>query len=200
MQLLGQSADDPEQAKGAHAGSPCLPEDRRVHFPALPATLQTSQGPAQAVSQQTPSTQLPDWHSAPATQAVPRTPLGTHPPDSQKESDAQAACVEQPLGHRADAPVHVYGAQAGLPALPGASRVHLPRDAGRLQTSQGSVHDRSQQTPSTQKPLAHCDATVQVFPSSWRGWQFPPRQTNPSAHWVSSTQLAGHFVPAPPQR
>jgi hypothetical protein len=182
VQLLGQAADEPEQAKGAQAGSPELPDDTRVHFPALPATLQTSQGPAQAVSQQTPSTQCPDWHSAPATQAVPGIPFGTQPPDSQKESDAQAACVEQPLGQRADAPVHVYGAQAGLPTEPGERRVHLPSDAGRLQTSQGSAQDRSQHTPSTQKPLAHCDAVVQVFPSSWRGWQFPPRQTKPSAH------------------
>jgi hypothetical protein len=60
-------------------------------------------------------------------------------------------------------PLHTYAPHDGLaPALPCATTVQVPGVA--LQTSQPPLHALPQQTPSTQKPLAHCDAALHDCP------------------------------------
>ena len=73
----GQLAAEPLHTYGAQAGAPAVPAELLVQVPTLPARLQASQAPAQAVLQHTPSTQLPATHSLSAPQVVPRTFLGT---------------------------------------------------------------------------------------------------------------------------
>jgi len=57
----------PEHAGRVPWGAPTT----AVHLPTLPPTSHAWHAPPQAVSQQTPSTQLPDPHSEPAVHAVP---------------------------------------------------------------------------------------------------------------------------------
>ena len=55
-----------------------MPAATGLQVPALPATSQASQAPVHAVSQQTPSTQLPLLHSRPVTHAVPCGRVAVH--------------------------------------------------------------------------------------------------------------------------
>jgi hypothetical protein len=55
----------------AHSLPGSVPAGTGEHMPNLPAMLQAWQGPAQAPSQQTPSTQRPFAHSPPAVQSAP---------------------------------------------------------------------------------------------------------------------------------
>ena len=75
--------------------------------PALPATAQDKQLGQLADPQQTPSTQLPLVHSAPATHA---SPLGfaVQEPDRQNSPDMQSASAAQTV--RQAAGPHLYGA------------------------------------------------------------------------------------------
>jgi hypothetical protein len=76
--------------------------------PALPATAHDRQLGQLADPQQTPSTQLPLVHSAPATQA---SPLGfdVQEPDRQNSPDVQSASAAHTV--RQAAGPHLYGAQ-----------------------------------------------------------------------------------------
>jgi hypothetical protein len=60
-----------------------LPAATGLHVPTLPATLQASHAPSQAVLQHTPSTQLPLPHWLAAPHAPPGVFFGTHAPASQ---------------------------------------------------------------------------------------------------------------------
>jgi hypothetical protein len=75
--------------------------------PAMPGTAQEKQLGQLADPQQTPSTQLPLVHSAPATHA---SPLGfdVHEPDRQNSPAVQSASAAQTV--RQAAGPHLYGA------------------------------------------------------------------------------------------
>lgn len=80
-QKVGQLALLPSQTYCPQLGlAPKLPGDTTVHVPTEPARLQRSQPPWQSVLQQTPSTQLPDWHWLFEEQLLPRASLLTHAP------------------------------------------------------------------------------------------------------------------------
>lgn len=63
----------------------------------------------------------------------------------------------------ADDPSHTYGEQVGLPAPE--MFVHVPSVPGLAHELHGPEQDELQQTPSTQRLLAHCDASVHGSPS-----------------------------------
>jgi hypothetical protein len=77
-------------------------------MPCFPGTLQASHWPEQAVSQQTPSTQLLDLHCVAAKQASPLSSLDRHSPPPQKFPPVHSASVEQPVPQAV--PSHTYGA------------------------------------------------------------------------------------------
>jgi hypothetical protein len=108
-----------------------------AHFPSKPGTAHAWHVPHAPVAQQTPSTQLPDAHSAFVEQLRPRS-LRQAPVASQVELPMQASSVPFLTGEQ-------------MPALPVCA-----------QLSQAPSHAVSQQTPSTQKPLGHWAETVQV--------------------------------------
>jgi hypothetical protein len=71
---------------------------------------------------------------------------------------------EHVAGQVVDDPLHRYGAQAGLPAVPASDVEHWPREPLTLQALQDAVQALLQQYPSTQWPLWHWDARVHAFP------------------------------------
>ena len=66
--------------------------------------LQVSQVPPQAVLQQKPSTQKPDWQESPSAQAVPSGDFAPHTPFEHMKPGAQPALLAQLLGHAAPLP------------------------------------------------------------------------------------------------
>ena len=80
VQLDGQPVSVPLQRYAPHAGEGVAPSAATLHWPTLPARLQRSQDPVQAVLQQTPSAQLPELHAALRLQGLPSTSLGWHVP------------------------------------------------------------------------------------------------------------------------
>jgi hypothetical protein len=107
-----------------------------AHFPSKPGTAQAWHVAHPDVAQQAPSTQLPDAHSAFVEQVRPRS-----------FRQAPVASQIEPFMHASSAPL-LTGEQ--VPTLPVSEQLW-----------QAPSHAVSQQTPSTQKPLAHCAATVQ---------------------------------------
>lgn len=80
-QEVGQLAPMPSQAYCPQLGlAPELPAETTAHVPTEPARLQRLQPPSQSVLQQTPSTQLPDWHWLFEEQLAPNPSLLTHEP------------------------------------------------------------------------------------------------------------------------
>jgi pimeloyl-ACP methyl ester carboxylesterase len=113
-----------------------------VQFPWKPATAHDWQLPQAALLQQTPSTQLPDAQSLEMAQAFPSR-LRHAPVASQTESPPQVSSVAFVIGEQ-------------VPTLPVSTQLsHDPSQA------------LSQQTPSTQKPLAHCAPTVHAWLAGW---------------------------------
>jgi hypothetical protein len=108
-----------------------------VHDPSNPGSPHDWQVPQAEDVQQTPSTQLPEAQSFDAEQLFPR--FFRQVPDwSQIESPPQLSSVAFLTGEQ-------------VPTLPvSAQLTHEPSQP------------LSQQTPSTQKPLAHCAPTVHV--------------------------------------
>jgi hypothetical protein len=82
--------------------------------------LHTSQLPAHAVLQQTPSAQKPDWQPFPEPHAAPFAPLALHVPASHQLPVAH--CVSPLQGFVHAVPWHKNGAQS----LPVASIVQRP--------------------------------------------------------------------------
>jgi hypothetical protein len=74
-----------------------------VQVPALPATLQASHWPAQALLQQTPSTQLPLAHWTAAPQEPPFATRGTQTPAEHQSPETQLELLAQ-TPRQADAP------------------------------------------------------------------------------------------------
>ena len=83
VQVLGQLAEEPLQTKAPHEGEPALPATTGLHVPTLPATLQASHEPPQAVLQHTPSTHWPLPHWLVPVQVPPFVFFGTHAPALQ---------------------------------------------------------------------------------------------------------------------
>lgn len=88
-------------------------------------------------------------------------------------------------------------AQAGrLPWGAPATGVHVPTAPARLQASHCPPQAVSQQTPSTQLPLAHWFAAEQLPPGDSCGTQVPELHQLPAAHWASVEQVALQAVAA----
>jgi hypothetical protein len=83
---------------------------------------------------------------------------------------------EQVVPQLAEEPVHTYGPQEGLPALPEATGPHVPMLPATLQASQAPPHAVLQQTPSTQLPLPHWLLAVQEVALVFLGTQAPALQ------------------------
>jgi hypothetical protein len=90
--------------------------------------------------------------------------------------DAHCASAVQLVGHVAAAPLHRYGVHDGLPALPAVAFVHVPSDPATLHASHAFPHALLQQYPSTQFPLVHWPAAVQVLPFAFFATQLVPLQ------------------------
>jgi hypothetical protein len=70
---LVQHAPEPLHVYLPQPLSGSVPAVRAAHVPRLALRLHATQGPEQVVSQQTPSTQLPERHSHPSAQVAPRS-------------------------------------------------------------------------------------------------------------------------------
>ena len=86
-------------------GTPVLPALTKVQVPTVPARLQASHAPPQAVLQQTPSTQLPEVHSLAAAQAVPLAFFATQAPAEQYDVETQLPSTVQLTGQLSALPV-----------------------------------------------------------------------------------------------
>jgi hypothetical protein len=73
-----------------------LPAATSVHLPGVDGSAQLRQPPAQAVSQQVPSTQWVELHSGPAEQGCPFC-LGPHRPLTQAWPTSQSLSLRQTL-------------------------------------------------------------------------------------------------------
>jgi hypothetical protein len=96
---------------GAAVQPPCgslLPAATAVQVPADPETLQAAHVAQLAVPQQTPSTQLPPWHSLPSAQAWPSR-LRPHEPPLQTLPGAQSPSLLQTATQAV--PLQAKGAQ-----------------------------------------------------------------------------------------
>jgi len=86
MQLAPHEPDFPLQTYGEQLGSPAEPFGTSVHAPSLDAPsdfAQTSHAPAQGLSQQTPSEQLPPTHSPEPPHESPSGFFARHAPPLQ---------------------------------------------------------------------------------------------------------------------
>jgi hypothetical protein len=140
-------------------GLPSMP----THVPGV-AALHASHCPVQAVSQHTPSTQKPDWHSSFTEHCVPCAAGVTHWPVAVTHAlpEPQSASAVQPVPH---APaVHVYGEQSPSGSVRSATAPHSPLlpapFAALLQDWHAPLHAVSQQKPSTQLPVWHTPQPV----------------------------------------
>lgn len=64
----------------------------------------------------------------------------------------------------------------------------LPSRPGTSQASHCAAQREPQQTPSTQKPVAHSPSRAQLDPAGSSGSQSPPAQKRPAAHSASCVQ------------
>ena len=121
-QSVGQLAPSPRHRYGAHDGSP--DPTTAVQLPA--GASQASHGPAQAVSQQYPSTQYPVAHWASRVHTAPFGSAAAHSPALQKYPAPHCPSTMQLVGHVPLLPLHTYGSQLGAPLALAASLVQLP--------------------------------------------------------------------------
>ena len=122
----------------------CWPAATGAQTPMEPALLHVWQSPLHALLQQTPSTQMPLWHSPFATQA---DPFGSSQSPNALHSDAR---------HSLSGSLFV----ATFPQTPFAPPVFAALHALHV-----PVQALLQQTPSVQKPDWHSEAIVQLDPS-----------------------------------
>jgi hypothetical protein len=108
--------------------------------------------------------------------------LATHWVWLQYESLAHSTSALHEVGHVAAVPSQAYRPQA-VTGVPGALGPQVPE---ALQLSQSLAQAESQQTPSTQKPLAHVVDAVQASPRAPNtgGCGQPVSSELPSAHTV----------------
>jgi hypothetical protein len=143
------------------------PSGMLTQMPGLPAWLQVWQGPLHAPPQQTPSTQKPLAHCALALHGWP--------------------LIERQL----PPPLHTWlPLHEGFVSVPPCGMlVQVPTAPARLHAWQVPLHAVLQQTLSTQKPVVHCEAPVQVPPLTETQLPLPLHACEP---------LQGGFVSVPP--
>jgi hypothetical protein len=184
-----------------------LPRDApttAVQVPEVPTPLQASHCPVHARLQHTPSTQLPEPHSAPAAQPVPGSlaqepslPVVAHElPASQLAAPQQTWSVQKvPEGHP-DASVHgepstgpepetvqvpawqtnPVGHAVRPPCTGPVTAEQSPSFPTTLQALHVSPQMASQQTPSTHWPLVHSWARAHAAPLALLGAHAPDVQ------------------------
>jgi hypothetical protein len=100
-QVVPHAAELPVQRYGRHEGAPGEPGATKVQVPsnvAPSAVEQASQLPSHALSQQTPSTQKPDWQSPFAVHDCPLASACTQLPPLQKKPEAHTCESVQAVG------------------------------------------------------------------------------------------------------
>ena len=173
------------------AGS--VPAAASAQVPSLPATLQASQGPVQAPSQQTPSVQKPEAHWLAELQAWPPLRELTQVPALQKRPALQSASATHGAAHAATPTAHQLPPHSDAGSVPPGMGVHPPSSPRRLQASQVPSHARLQHRPSTQKPEAQSAPSAQTAPLAFAplhasaapqlpAAEQPPFTQSPDAH------------------
>jgi hypothetical protein len=171
---LAQEAPPPQKARPhSLAGSVCA--GTRLQVPALPGRLHARQVPVQPPSQHTPSTQLPEAHSAAAAQDSPSPRLLAHVPALQKAVGLQSGWSAQPE-RQLLLPPHQVTPHSPAGSRPAGTALHVPSFPVTLQASQVPAQPLLQQTPSTQDADAHWTAAVQDSPSTLRATHAPASQ------------------------
>jgi hypothetical protein len=118
-----------------------------------------------------PGVQLPAPSQVAAPVATPAVQLAT----PQETVGKVQALVSVPLQLPTQAPVPAHAAR--VPTGAPVTGLQVPSFAGRLQAAHWRlVQSTSQQYPSAQTPLLHCEAPVQVVPLFWSGVQVPDAQ------------------------
>jgi hypothetical protein len=120
LPLLPQEAVPWSVHRPAGSGRPV---GTAVHRPMLPVIAQEKQESAQAVAQQTPCAQWPNWHSLSAEQ---NAPLGLRPHDPCVQTLPVEQAVPLPQAVKQRDPLQTYGAHviaSGARHLPVASQV-----------------------------------------------------------------------------
>src|SRR5207302_1850331 len=103
-------------------------------------------------------------------------------------------------GQAAEVPLQRYCWHDGEPLLPAPEIVQVPAVAV-LHASQAPLQAVLQQTPSTQKPLVHCELLQQAVPLlASASAQWPLLHTKPAAHCAFDEQPDGQLALVPPQR
>jgi hypothetical protein len=146
--VIGRHAPAPSQVPlnpqgGAAAHPPCgsiAPAGTGLQVPAFPTTLQAAHVPQDGDPQQTPSTQLPLSHSAPAAQICPSR-LFPHEPLLQTLPATQSLSMAH--DDRQVDPLHVYGAHVCVAAgrhVPAPSQVRASVAAFAPSGHTGGAH------------------------------------------------------------
>ena len=183
----------PVFGSAAHSLSGSVLTAIEPHTPSAPppffAALHATHVPAHAVSQQTPSTQLPDWHSVPAPQVAPSVPSFTHCPAPQKYPVRQSVEVTQLVRHAPLLVLHAYPPHD----VPFAPTVHVFGAVHALGRLSFPTHTGAPQlVPIAQYAHARCPSHDPVVPHVLDAW---------SAHSSSGSvpdTMAPHTPSAPP--
>jgi hypothetical protein len=171
-------------AQSAWGSRPEAVGEQTPEVPPLRAAKQDMHSPSQGVSQQTPSTQLPE---AQVSQVLHTVPLGS--PAKQAPAPLQVRGVAQA--------VSAHSSSGSWPLGMGEQKPEgwLVRDW--LQAMHSPVQAASQQTPSTQNPREHWVASVQGRPRETSRRQAPRSQYQPSAQGSPLAQDAAYGMHAP---
>ena len=129
-------------------------------MPTEPLTSHALHAPAQALLQQTPSTQCPEAHGPAPVHVAPLLRSATQRPAWQKRPAAHWPSLEQEAGQESLLPLQRYGAQEGAPGAPALTGAQVPVS----HASHAPPHAVLQHTPPTQFPEAHCEALLQAAP------------------------------------
>jgi hypothetical protein len=168
-----------------------------VQRPTLPGTSQASQGPVHEASQQTPSVQWPDAHSAAEVHAVPPAVFATQLPNWHRYPVLQSASASH-VASQALEPLQVPAPHSEDGSTKSEKAVQLPAEAGPSHASHVPSHTPVQQTPSTQYPDAQSTPVAQAWPGSRFGAHSPPRQALPASQ-SASTRQPDRQLPCPSQ-
>jgi hypothetical protein len=166
---MGQSGSVPLHTTAPpQAGLPGSFAGAGVQAPPVPWRLQRSQLPEQALLQQLPSAQKPDWHCELAVHATPWARRASQRPLSQKRPATQLRVELHEVGHAPLTPSQAY-APHWVTAVASASGVHRPQVPTALQVSHAPPHAALQHTPPTQKPDEQSPGRLQESPFAARG-------------------------------
>jgi hypothetical protein len=170
-----------------------------VQVPRLPATLHASQVPLHAEVQQAPSTHASVAHWTFAVHDCPEPELHRHVPVWQPAPALQSAPVTHAEAHAAPAPLQKVLPHSEAGSSPAGTGEQVPARPATLQAWQVPLQAPSQQTPSTQKPLAQPAARVQASPAAPLARQVPASQNAPALHCPSAVQVVTQAASVPLQ-